>query len=64
MRLGLLDTIILILYLAIVAIIGFWVGRKEKRTSRDYFLAGSRLPWYAVGLSMVASSISTEQFMG
>ncbi|HOZ47951.1 MAG TPA: sodium/solute symporter [Candidatus Hydrogenedentes bacterium] len=64
MRLGLLDTVILVAYLAIVAIIGFRVGRREKKTSHDYFLAGSRLPWYAVGLSMVASSISTEQFMG
>jgi len=64
LKIGLLDTFILILYLVIVAAIGFWVGRREKQTSRDYFLAGSRLPWYAVGLSMVASSISTEQFMG
>lgn len=64
MRLGLLDAGIMAAYLVIVAAIGFRVGRREKRTTRDYFLAGSRLPWYAVGLSMVASSISTEQFMG
>lgn len=64
MNLSLLDSVILVLYLAIVLTIGFRVGRREKKTSRDYFLAGSRLPWYAVGLSMVASSISTEQFMG
>lgn len=64
MKLGALDATIMILYLIIVAVIGFWVGRREKKTSRDYFLAGSRLPWFAIGLSMVASSISTEQFMG
>lgn len=64
MRLSVLDAVILIVYLIVVAVIGFWVGRREKHTSHDYFLAGSRLPWYAVGLSMVASSISTEQFMG
>ena len=64
MKLGTLDAVILVAYLVIVAVIGFWVGRREKKTSHDYFLAGSRLPWFAVGLSMVASSISTEQFMG
>jgi len=64
MKLGLLDTVILIGYLVVVAVIGFWAGRRDKQTARDYFLAGSRLPWYAIGLSMVASSISTEQFMG
>lgn len=64
MRLGLLDATILVAYLVTVAAIGFWAGRRDKQTSRDYFLAGSRLPWYAIGLSMVASSISTEQFIG
>jgi SSS family solute:Na+ symporter len=63
-KLGLLDTVILLAYLVAVAWIGFRVARREKKTTREYFLAGSRLPWYAVGLSMVASSISTEQFMG
>lgn len=64
MRLGMLDSVILVAYLAVVAWIGFRVARREKNTARDYFLAGSRLPWYAIGLSMVASSISTEQFLG
>ncbi len=64
MKLGYLDLVILVSYLVVVASIGFWVGRREKKTSRDYFLAGSRLPWYAIGFSMVASSISTEQFIG
>ena len=64
MKLGSLDAAIMLVYLTAVAFIGFWVGRREKASPRDYFLAGSRLPWYAVGFSMVASSISTEQFMG
>ncbi len=64
MKLEALDTTIVVVYLGVVAFIGFWVARREKKTTRDYFLAGSRLPWYAIGLSMVASSISTEQFIG
>ncbi|MCC6488495.1 MAG: hypothetical protein IT364_13440, partial [Candidatus Hydrogenedentes bacterium] len=64
MKLGTLDAVIMVVYLVAVAIIGFLAGRRETKTAQDYFLAGSRLPWYAVGLSMVASSISTEQFIG
>ena len=44
MRFGTLDTGILVVYLAIVAYIGFRVSRKEKNTTCDYLLAGSQLP--------------------
>lgn len=63
-RLGVLDSVILLAYLVIVALIGFYVARREKKTTEEYFLAGFNVPWYAIGLSMVASSISTEQFIG
>ena len=29
-----------------------------------YFLAGDRLPWYAIGGSIIAANISTEHFIG
>ncbi len=64
MRIALTDTVILVVYLITVAYIGYRVGRKKKNSTRDYFLAGSTLPWFAIGFSMVASSISTEQFIG
>jgi len=51
-------------YFVVLCAIGFWVGRKEKNASEDYFLAGRRLPWYVVGTSFVASNISTEHFIG
>jgi SSS family solute:Na+ symporter len=47
-----------------VIVVGLWVARRGARTARDYFLAGDNLPWYAIGFSLVASSISTEQFVG
>jgi len=50
-------------FIAIVAI-GFLAARKEKATVSDYFLAGHRLPWYAMGASIVAAGISSEQFVG
>jgi len=64
MALSWYDGVIFFAYLAATIAIGYYTGRGEKRSARHYFLAGSSLPWYAVGLSMVATSISTEQFIG
>ena len=52
------------LYFAVMCGIGFWVGRREKNGSEEYFLAGRRLPWYVIGMSYIASNISTEHFIG
>ncbi|MDO8682487.1 MAG: hypothetical protein Q7N50_03280, partial [Armatimonadota bacterium] len=51
-------------YFVIVLAIGFWVGRKEKSTISEYFRAANTLPWYAIGLSIIAAGISSEQFVG
>ena len=64
MTLSILDYAVFFGYIAAVLAIGFWVARREKPTAVDYFLAGDKLPWFAIGFSMVASSISTEQFIG
>ena len=59
-----LDIWIFIIYIISVLFIGFLVGRRKKISTEGYFLAGRTIPWFAVGLSMVATSISTEQFIG
>jgi len=64
MQLSVIDYIVFFGYLVVVVTIGLWVARREKATSTDYFLAGSSLPWFAIGFSLIASSISTEQFIG
>lgn len=52
------------LYLVAVVVIGFVSGRKEKTSAADFFLAGRGLPWYVIGFSLIAASISSEQFIG
>ncbi len=52
----------------IFCIIGFgiWISQRKggNETSKDYFLASKSLPWWAVGGSLIASNISTEQILG
>ena len=37
---------------------------RGERTSAGYFLGGRQLPWWLIGISIVAANISTEQFVG
>ena len=62
--LSFLDYAAFAAYFVVLCWIGYWVGRKEKVDSDDYFLAGRTLPWYVVGGSFIASNISSEHFIG
>jgi len=59
-----LDFILFAIYLAGNIALGLWVARRKTGDARGYFLAGDRLPWYAIGGSIIASNISTEHFIG
>jgi solute:Na+ symporter, SSS family len=59
-----LDFILFAAYVTGNIVLGLWVGRRQKRGTRDYFLAGEGLPWYAIGGSIIAANISTEHFIG
>ena len=62
-----LDFVILTVYVILIVSLGLFIshdrGGKEK-SARDYFLAGNSLTWWAVGASLIAANISTEQFIG
>ena len=58
------DYLVFAAYCALLCIVGYWVGRKEKQTSADYFLADRSLPWYVVGGSFITANISSEHFIG
>lgn len=50
-------------FIALVLGISLYQSRKE-RGAEDYFLAGRGLSWWVIGLSLIASNISTEHFVG
>ncbi|HUU30412.1 MAG TPA: sodium/solute symporter [archaeon] len=62
--LAIFDIGVFVFYFVAVVSFGVAIARKEKKTSREYFLAGDRLPWYAIGASLTASNISAEHFVG
>lgn len=57
-----LNYTILFIYLAAMLLIGLWFARRQK-TTEDFFLAGRKMPWLAVGMSMYASLTSAVTFM-
>ncbi|KAA3614413.1 MAG: solute:sodium symporter family transporter [Planctomycetota bacterium] len=58
-----LDALVFLLFLAAVVGISLYVSRRE-RSTEDYFLAGRKLTWWLIGVSLIASNISTEHFVG
>jgi SSS family solute:Na+ symporter len=58
-----LDYAVLLLYLAATLAIGLWVGSRI-RTGADFFLAGRSLPWWAIGMSLVATDIGGTDIIG
>ncbi len=62
-----IDYIVFVAYLAILIFLGFFLSRSKdgkEKDSKDYFLAGNTLTWWAVGASLIAANISAEQFIG
>src|SRR5688572_8194130 len=57
-----IDWAILGAYFLLIMGIGAWAGRGNRRLS-DYFLAGREMPWWPVGLSVMATQISAITFI-
>jgi len=64
MQLSWLDIGVFVVFVCFVVGTSLYKSRKKKETSEDYFLAGRTLFWYLIGFSLIASNISTEQFVG
>jgi len=63
MVLSVFDWITIALFFIVTLAIGLYFTGRE-RTSRDYFLAGNRAGWFAVGASIFAANIGSEHFIG
>ncbi len=63
MQLSLLDGIAFAAFILLVVGVSLYASRREEG-SEDYFLAGRNLTWWLIGISLIASNISTEHFIG
>ena len=55
MQIHFIDISIIIAYLVIVVIIGFFFSRKAGKDLDSYFLGGKTLPWYVLGIANASS---------
>ncbi|MAJ44325.1 MAG: Na+:solute symporter [Candidatus Marinimicrobia bacterium] len=60
MKLTTLDWTIIGLYFIFSLIIGFWASKKAGKDTKSFFLAGKNMPWWLLGVSMVATTFSTD----
>src|SRR3954454_21572947 len=51
------DWLVIAAYLLGIIGLGVWFG-KDQRNTRDYFLGGKNIPWWGIGLSIVAAETS------
>ncbi|MEW6237837.1 MAG: sodium/solute symporter [Candidatus Omnitrophota bacterium] len=58
-----LDYLVMIVYLVGTVGFGIYLGKNIK-TGKDFFLAGRKLPWWAVGMSMVVTDIGAIDVVG
>ncbi|MBL4603697.1 MAG: sodium/solute symporter, partial [Emcibacteraceae bacterium] len=67
MSLSAIDIGIFIAYVVGLIFIASYVSREKaghEKDTKDYFLAGNSLSWWAIGASLIAANISAEQIIG
>ena len=60
MELSTLDYAFIIVFFSLVLGIGVYVSKKSGKNSSEFFLSGRTMPWWLLGLSMVATTFSTD----
>src|SRR5256885_17200262 len=57
------DWVIILFYFFGIIGLGVWFG-KDQRNTRDYFLGSRNIPWWGIGLSIVAAETSALTIIG
>ncbi len=60
MQLSGLDWTIIATFFSIALFIGIYVSKKAGTSSNEFFLSGRNMPWWLLGISMVATTFSTD----
>ncbi|MFT4831522.1 MAG: SSS family solute:Na+ symporter [Psychroserpens sp.] len=54
------DYLIIAVFFTITLSIGLYVSKKSGKDSSEFFLSGRTMPWWLLGVSMVATTFSTD----
>ena len=60
MQLSSLDWYILAGFFITLLLIGFWASKKAGKSVNEFFLSGRNMPWWLLGISMVATTFSAD----
>ena len=60
MQLQNLDWTIILLFFLSFILIGLFTSKKSGKNSKEYFLSGRNMPWWLLGISMVATTFSAD----
>lgn len=60
MNLSTLDWSIIVAFFAVSLLIGLAVARRSGKSAQEFFLSGRNMPWWLLGVSMVATTFSAD----
>ncbi len=60
MTLSILDWTIVGAFFVVSLGVGVWASKKAGEDTKSFFLAGRNMPWWLLGISMVATTFSTD----
>lgn len=61
---GIIDPIVIAVYLIGITAFGIWIGFRRDASSTQYFLANKSMGWFTVGAAVFTSNISTLHLVG
>ncbi|SHM33552.1 transporter, SSS family [Cyclobacterium lianum] len=60
MNISIIDWVIIILFFVISMLIGVIASRTAGKNAKEFFLSGRNMPWWLLGVSMVATTFSAD----
>ena len=60
MTLPSLDLCVIVFYFVCTLLLGWWFSRRAGGSVQEFFLSGRQMPWWLLGVSMVATTFSAD----
>jgi SSS family transporter len=60
MKLATLDWALIIIFFIVFLVIGIMVSKKAGKNTQEFFLSGRNMPWWLLGVSMVATTFAAD----